>query len=193
MGASVETEYPTQRRSNAKVLTIQDFESRHLGERVEVIDGDLVELPTPGFEHGTICFRFSRRLGGWIEDEDLGHVATHDSFVQLRADPLLIRGPDFLFISFARQPRGDKPKGVLRVAPELVAETRSPSDSWNEMLLKAAQYHAAGVQVVVLIDPPTSSITVLKADGSNQVFGPQMDFQLPEFPGFSLPVAKLFT
>ena len=147
----------------------------------------------PHWNHGRVCFKVASRIGGWIDDRDLGFVATNDTFVRLRSDPLLVRGPDLLFISYARLPRGSEPRGVLCAPPELAVEVRSPSDTWIELRLKASQYLEAGVDVVLVLDPDSRSIEAFRKGIDPVRFDAEGILEIPDvLPGFTVSVAKLF-
>ena len=118
---------------------------------------------------------------------------TNDSLVQIRARPLKLYGPDVAYYSYGRMPRGPVPKGVSTVAPDLVAEVRSPSDPWGTVLGKAGDYLACGVTAVVVLDPDTQSAAVYRAGMAQELFAADTDLTLPDIlPGFSTPVARLF-
>ena len=81
----------------------------------------------------------------------------------------------------------------LPLPPDLVAEVRSPGDSWREMLAKAAEYLAAGVLVVVLIDDRTRSAHVIRANQPPTVLGPDDELTVPDLLGaFALRIGALF-
>ena len=98
----------------------------------------------PGLEHGKICALIARLLGNHVEAHDLGHVMSNDSAVQTGSNPDTVRGGDVIFYSYERLPRGNVPKELGPVAPDLVVEVRSPSDRWNEIMVEAGEYLKAG-------------------------------------------------
>ncbi|MDW8252520.1 MAG: hypothetical protein RMM58_01425 [Chloroflexota bacterium] len=55
--------------------------------------------------------------------------------------------PDIAFLSYDRWP-GPLPAGILDVAPELAAESVSPSNTWSKMQRTIEQDVAAGVERV---------------------------------------------
>lgn len=76
----------------------------------------------------------------------------------------LLRMPDVCFISSRRLPAGKRPRGpFLDVAPDLVVEVLSPSNTAREMDGKNREYFAAGVRLVWLVDPHTRTVHVLTA------------------------------
>lgn len=97
------------------------------------------------------------------------------------------------FFSHERLPKGDVPDGVAPVAADLVVEVRSPSDRWTDVFTKMLEYLKAGVRVVVILDPATTSASVYRPDELQQVFHNGDPLTLPDvLPGFSVPVNRLF-
>lgn len=79
------------------------------------------------------------------------------------------------------------------VAPEAVFEVRSPTDRWREILAKVADYLAAGVIVVWVLDPPCESIHVYRAEEPTRVLTAKQALALPDvLPGFSVVARRLF-
>jgi Uma2 family endonuclease len=177
----------------APLLTAQEFFAQYETHRVELIKGIVKEMPMPDFMHGRICYLCGRLLGDFIEKADLGRVASNDSFVWVRKNPDTIYGADVCYISYERLPRGPIPKGLLDVVPELVAEVRSPSNTWTEMIVKVGDYLLAGVQVVIVIDPPTESIAVYRPEILSEIFRKEQELVVPDLlPGFAVPVNRFF-
>ena len=177
-----------------KLLTAQEFLNQ-FGDRrgVELIRGIVRSKAMPGARHGQVCFRFSTKLGIYLEKHDLGHVFTHDTFVLTELTPDSYRGPDFQFIRYEKLPKGAVPVGIPDVQPDLVVEVRSPSDSWKSMTGKAVEYLNAEVRVVVLIDPADQTATIFRADAKPETVQADGSLSIPDLlPGFSLPLASLF-
>ena len=76
-------------------------------------------------------------------------------------------GPDVAFVQRARLPidEGDYP--VL--APDLVIEVASPSDSGPTIEDKIKLYLAAGVRLVWAIDPVKRTVRIRKPDGTDRL------------------------
>lgn len=100
---------------------------------------------------------------------------------------------DVCFISYGRLPKGPLTDDILEVPPELIFEVRSPSDRWTEMIAKALEYIAAGVTVVVLLDPKTASASVFRSDTRQEIFEAEQTLVIPDvLPGFEVLVKKFF-
>lgn len=181
--------------ASPRPITGDEFGRLYAGERVELIDGQVREVPMPSPRHGKVCNLFAYFLTHHVIENDCGHVVTNDSFVQVRERPEKIRGCDVGYYSYERLPRGPLPEGVLRVNPNLIAEAKSPSDTWSEVFAKILEYLAADVQAVVLLDAESQSASVCRLGPIlQQIYRIGDTLTIPEvLPGFGLPVARLFS
>ena len=174
------------------LMTAEEFVAQHENDRMELVNGVVVELPMPTLAHGTVCFQFAVELGVYLKTNDIGRGADNDSFVKTKPDS--VRGADVLYYSYERLPRGPVPHGLLDVAPDLVVEVRSPSDRLSKMTEKAMEYLAAGVRAVILLDPERSAATVFREEELPQTFHNGDTLTVPEIlPGFEVKLAKLFS
>jgi Uma2 family endonuclease len=178
----------------AGLMSVAEFLRRHGDESgIELVHGRIVRLPMPGFRHGRVCFRAGRIIGDFVVDNGLGHIATNDSFIVTRTNPPGVRGADLIYISFATLPQHQEPIGAISPPLELVVEVRSPSDSMADLETKAIEYLAAGVQVVLALDPDTDTAVVFRPNQPGVPFSATATLTLPDvLPGFAVPVADFF-
>ncbi len=175
------------------LMTADEFAQRHGGEYVELVKGQVKELPMPFPKHGKICFKAARYFGNFIEERDLGHVMTNDSFVVTRRNPDTVRGSDVCYWSYDRLPKGAVPDGLITIPPDLVLEVRSPSERWTEVFAKILEYLDAGVRVAILLDSPSATASVYRRDEIQQIFDNGDELILPDvLPGFAIPVRQFF-
>ena len=161
--------------------------------RYELVKGELITMPPAGGEHGAIGSRADRRIGNYVEQNDLGEVFNSDTGFIISTDPDTIRAPDVSFLRKESIPADGIPKGFIPGAPDLAIEVISPTDSYTEVTEKVAQLLEAGTQLVVLIDPRTRTIALHHHDGAIDrlteddilTFGDAL-------PGFECAVAELF-
>src|SRR5262249_12909039 len=146
------------------------FYRRHAGDYVEFVDGVVRQLPGLFFREAKVCAAFAGRLGHFVDQHDLGHAASNDSFVTVSREPLVVRGADVCFYSYERLPKGPAPRGPLPAAPDLVAEVRSPSDAWTEVLIKVIEYLKAGVRVVLIFDATTRTVSAIRDTEAMRTF-----------------------
>jgi Uma2 family endonuclease len=174
-------------------LTIDEFLKLHGGELgVELVRGQVVRYPMPGAKHGMVCLNAGVIVREFVRSEKTGRACSNDTFVRISDGTL--RGADVAYWSYARFPREHPmPDGVIDVSPELVFEVRSPSDLWTDMLGKMLDYIRAGVDVVVILDPPTESATVYRSGTRQDTFEKDETLTIPDvLPGFAVPVARFF-
>jgi len=113
------------------------------GERLELVRGEMVEMSRPKPRHGHICSKIDRRLGNFVEANELGWVLSNDTGVIVERDPDTVREPDLCFYSFKRMPA--LPETYSELAPELAVEVLSPDDRPSDVREKLRKYLAAGV------------------------------------------------
>lgn len=161
---------------------------------VELVNGQVVRLPVPGFEHAEICGNAYYLIREFVKPRNLGRVFCNDPFIRTRTDPDGYRGADVVYISYATLPAEQPtPKGTYHPPLELVVEVRSPSDSVKDMTNKATEYVNAGVKAVLILDPDLESAAVFRADEYPQRFHNGDEVTLPDIlPGFTVPVKAFF-
>ena len=117
------------------------------GLRLELVKGKLYEMPPAGARHGNVAIRIASRLNAHVETAELGQVFAAETGFVLRRDPDTVRAPDAAFVSRDRLPQGELPVGLLELAPDLVVEVVSPSDSRREVREKAESWLLGGVRL----------------------------------------------
>lgn len=187
------TTTPTAVATSTGLMTADEFTARYANIHAELVKGIVKESPMPGIKHGMICLTIGRLIGNHVEAHDLGRVMSNDTWVRTGSNPDTVRGADICFFSYARLPKGDVPDGIHPIAPDLVVEVRSPSDRWNDLFAKVAEYLKTGVRVVVVLDPSSTTASVYRDDELQQIFHNSDPLTLPDvLPGFSIPVDRLF-
>ena len=131
-------------------------------------------------------------LADFLEGRNLGQTFTNDSGVITEREPDTVRGADVAYYSFARLPRGVAPRGYPASAPDVVFEVRSPSDSWPELLAKAAENLKAGVLAVALFEPDDWTIHVYRPNSPPIALTADDALALPEIHGEIQNVAARF-
>ena len=177
-----------------KLMTAEEFAvlpNPRDGSQQELVKGEVVIMPPPQARHGIICSRIDRRLGIYVEENNLGWTTSNDTGVILERDPDTVRGPDVAFWSIARQP--ELPAGYFEIPPDIAVEVLSPTDRRRDVREKIREYITLGVRLVWLIDPETRTVTVYlgtirgtELDESDTLDGGEV------LPGFAVPVSYLF-
>ena len=158
----------------------------------EIIDGKFMLSPVPLPVHQRIAANVFTPLSNYVETEDFGIVLFA---------PLRTRQPDVLFI------HKDKLSGtgldaieelqILEIAPDLIIEVLSSSDTEKVLSGKLSDYQRIGVKECWLISREARSVEILQFTkeqsqslghfGLGETIGSQV------FPDFRLTVDSIFT
>ncbi len=163
------------------------------GRPTELVRGRVITMNMPAPRHGEICGNTVHIVKSYLDTNDVGRVVSNDSGIITVRKPDTVRGADVGFYSYKQFPKGPLPEGYLSVAPELVFEVRSPGDRWRDVLAKVAEYLAAGVLRVCVLDQKTETITVYSPDEPEVKLTRDQELVLPDIlPGFAARVARFF-
>jgi Uma2 family endonuclease len=178
-----------------KLLTADDLLAMpDDGKKYELVRGELIEMPPPGFSHGVVTARLGMRFGHFIEENNLPFIYGTETGIYIERGPDTVRAADFNVISLERISAPIPDRGyVFGVVPDLVLEVISPGYSGTAADARARMWLEAGVQLVVVAYIGTQEIVTHGEDGTVQRFG--MNDALtgaPVLPGFTCPVSDIF-
>ena len=163
------------------------------GRRLELVEGELFEMPPAGGMHGGVAMRIGARISVYVDSNKLGRAFAAETGFILARDPDTVRAPDASFVSNARLPRGEVPPGYLELAPDLAVEVTSPSDSAREVQEKTDSWLAAGTSEVWILSPRQRTVTVHRAGAQETIIGERGILRGGDLlPGFEVSVAQLF-
>ena len=175
------------------LMTAEDLERMPKDEgRYDLIKGVLHRMSPTGLRHLIVSGTFIRVFGAFVAERELGVVGGEGGFV-LERDPDTVLAPDMVFIRGDRLPPEEELDHFAHLAPDLVVEVLSPSDTARKVNQKIAAYLEAGVRMVLKADPRRRTIT-----GYELGLPPRRLTAADEFdggdvlPGFRVPVAELF-
>jgi Uma2 family endonuclease len=162
------------------------------GSRQELVRGVIETMPARSTYHRVCRGRLGRRLGNFVEEKGLGHLASNDSGFITERDPDTVRGPDLSFWSRERLPQLPT-DGYVTVAPDLVVEVVSPNDEFARVHKKIQHYLKHQVRLIWLVLPEDRSVTVYRPQAA-PVTLTNSDVLSGEdvLPGFVCPVHELF-
>ncbi len=141
--------------------TVAEFEATSGDDRVELIDGEIVEMPPSSDGSSSLAMTIGYLLGMHVRPRKLGRIYGADAGFVLFPDRETVRVPDVAFVRAERMPQGEARRHFPRLAPDLAVEVLSPTDRDRDVQAKVAMYHEAGVPLVWLVDPETQTVTVL--------------------------------
>ena len=163
------------------------------GKRYELVEGVLNETALAGAEHGLTAMEVGVLISQFVHARELGAVFAPGTGFVLSLDPDTVRAPDVAFVAADRLSPDDLPDSYLRLAPDLVVEVVSPSDSASELQSKVFTWLDAGCRLVWVVFPTTQSVTVYRSREDVRVLGEGdvLDGS-PVFQGFRAEVRDLF-
>ncbi len=182
-----------------KFYTAEDlWELSHLPgnaeKRFELSEGELIEMPPAGGEHGGVTLNLSQPIWAFVRQHDLGYVTAAETGYILFKNPHgadTVRAPDFGFVAKERLPEG-LPQGYIPLAPDLAVEVVSPNDAADEIQRKVSEYLRYGTRLVWVAYPRSKSVVVHTTEKAVTVVIDGVLDGGDVLPGFSLPVREIF-
>lgn len=178
-------------------MTAEEFyewanRSENSGKRYELESGKVVEMPSPGIRHGTVCWLLGLILGQYLFRRGSGHAVTNDAGLIVQRKPDTVRGPDLMIFLDARQYDELELKYAERI-PSLVVEVLSPDDRPGKTNRRIEQYIRRGIPLVWLVDPEDRTVTVYRPDEFHKVLDETEELTgNGVLPDFACRVAELF-
>jgi Uma2 family endonuclease len=175
----------------AQTITARQLSEMPGMEHFELIEGELLPMSPPGFDHGCIVADIVSALREFVRSRKLGLVAAEAGFC-VSHDPDTVRSPDVAFVRTERLPSGGVP-AFFQGAPDLAVEVISPWDRASEVIAKSRDWLRYGCTAVWVVDPGTKTATIY-SDQSQAFFLSEKDDLICEelLPGFRLPLSQVF-
>ena len=173
-------------------LTYEDYTKTPDDERWELIDGELIEIPSPTVPHQRVSRKVGTPLDLFVDAGSLGEVFYAPIDVVLSNGD--VAQPDLVFVS---NDRADIiTHANIQGAPDLVVEIRSPSTAQHDEVTKRALYEKYGIQEYWLADPEAQTVTVLLLGENGYdvagVYTKGQTLTSPTLDGFSLKLDEIF-
>ena len=156
----------------AELLTYAQYMENYLEGRYDIVEGVLITMPGPDWEHQKISFRIAKLFDRYQTATGSGEMLTAPFDVLIRRTPRLkTRQPDLFYISSAQLARGGgiPQRGPLPVAPELVVEIISDSETEERVREKIADYIEIGVREMWCVRPDTQTVEVVRLEATGAV------------------------
>jgi Uma2 family endonuclease len=171
-------------------MTAEQFDSLPEEEirKWELLDGELIEVPSATPKHNRIMGRLFKRLDDFAEKRKLGAVLL-ETDLAVRANTRL--RPDMGFFSAATWETVDLDRVPVAETPDVAVEIISLSETRKTIARKVDAYLTWGVQEVWLIEPTVRTLTIHAAAGEQRLSeGAFLTSEL--VPGFRVQIADLF-
>jgi len=162
------------------------------GSRQELVNGKVITLPAPSFEHGRVQANLAGLLWQFARTTKLGTAITESGVITRRKRDS-VRGPDVSFYSKKRAPLGRRVWKYNDQPPDLCVEVTSPSNTRKELRDKIREYFKAGVRMVWIVDPEDRSVTILTSSKEGRTLYEDSELDGGDIlPGFTCKVSELF-
>lgn len=184
----------TQTSSSRTFMTAEElFEMPDDDYRYELIKGELIKMSPSGVKHGKFTAKLATILSNYVNPRQLGIVCGAETGFILARNPDTVRAPDVAFISQERLPPEGEPTGFATFAPDLAVEVVSPSDRYEEIQEKIADYFHAGIRMVWIVDPKNRTVAVHNSLTEARILiGSDILEGGDVIPGFSCSAAEIF-
>lgn len=151
-----------------------------------------IQKVSPKRKHAVLQARISAALDAWGRQK--GEVGTEWRFrLTPRGEERRPLVPDVAFVSFDRTANLEGSElDVPPVAPDIVVEIFSPGDLHVLVNEKRRVYLAAGVTLVLHVDPQRNRVDAYHADGTHEIVALDVPYAPSAFPGLQLPFGELF-
>jgi Uma2 family endonuclease len=158
--------------------------------RLELVNGEVRVMSPSGYQSDEVASEFSRQIGNWIRPRQLGRVTGAGAGFSL--PNANIRSPD---VSFVRAERlRTSPTRFADLAPDLVVEVKSPSDSLTTLRAKVDDFLQQGSLVGIVINPEQRWLEVRRGGQAPVLFQDGDRLSLPDLlPGWELDISELWS
>jgi Uma2 family endonuclease len=159
------------------------------GRRWELVEGELIEVPSPTPEHQDIVFAILQALKLYLREHRLSGASYGDVEFAL-ADNVRLR-PDVCLLLPEKARKLDRRRIPIPGAPDLAIEVISPSERSSESLAKVRSYLLHGTAEVWQIYPESRTVEIYKNETGRSLTGDQ-HVTTDLLPGFSAPLSSFF-
>jgi Uma2 family endonuclease len=160
------------------------------GSRQELVRGEVITMPPPGGLHGVTCSKVDRKIGVYIDNGPGGALVCNDTGIITGRGPDSVRGPDISY--WAKERLTEVPVGYIEIAPDMLVEVLSPSNTSKQIRAKLKEYFAKGVRLVWVIAPEDRTLTIYRTPDEGRVLHETATVAGEDvLPGFTCRVSDL--
>jgi Uma2 family endonuclease len=173
-------------------LTLEDletFQTQHPNHRLELVNGKVIVMSPSSFESDEVAAEVVAQLRNWVRPRQLGRVTA--SSAGFRLPNRDVRAPDASFVAAERLKRS--PRAFAELAPDLMVEVKSPTDTLEELETKIQEFLSLGTRVGILLNPETQTAMVYRPGQGAIILTNEDVLTVAELlPGWQVPVADLW-
>ncbi|NEP14519.1 MAG: Uma2 family endonuclease [Symploca sp. SIO2C1] len=174
-------------------LTRKDLEklqAEHPEYRMELVDGSITIMSPSGYQSDEVVAEVVRVLGNWTRPRKLGRVTASSAGFELPNSD--VRAPDISFVIAERMKIS--PLSFAQLAPDLMFEVQSPTDSLKALRKKIQGFLSQGTKVGILINPQKHRVEIYRQGVEVVVLGDGDVLSIPDLlPGFEVAVSDLWS
>ena len=174
-------------------LTRKDLEKLQVeypDYRMELVDGSITIMSPSGYESDEVAFTVGVQIWNWVRPRKLGRVTGSSAGFELPNSD--VRAPDVSFVLAERMRRTTR--SFAELAPDLMVEVKSPSDSLSALRKKIQGFLSQGTKVGILINPEKHSVEIYRPGEEVVVLGDGDVLSIPDLlPGFEVAVSDLWS
>ena len=132
-------------------------------------EGEIIVMPPTYTKTGVRNTRINRQLDVWAEADGRGFASDSSSGFVLPNGAR--RSPDAAWVAMSRVEALDlgSQEKYWHLGPDFVIELKSSTDRMRKVKAKMREWMANGAQLAWLIDLETSTVTIYRPDGTEEV------------------------
>lgn len=172
------------------LMTAEQFDALPEEEirKWELLDGELIEVPSATPRHNAIVGQLFLLLAGFVRSKKLGRVLLETDLDVRRESRLR---PEFSFFARESWDLVDLDRVPVTAVPDIAVEVISPSETAATMQRKIDAYLNWGVHEVWVIFPDIDSLFVHTLAGSQRL-SEGAYLTSPCIPGWQIQVGEIF-
>jgi Uma2 family endonuclease len=173
-------------------LTRKDLEklqAEYPDYRMELVDGNIIIMSPSGYESDEVAAEFASQLRNWVRPRKLGRVTGSSAGFDL--PNCNVQAPDVSFVLAERLRRS--PRSYAELAPDLMVEVKSPSDTATSLRNKIKRFLSLGTKVGILVNPEKHTVEIYRSNEEMVVLGDGDVLSVPDLlPGWEVAIADLW-
>jgi len=176
-----------------QLYTFDDYVALDTEQRLELVDGDVVEMNPPTVEHFLIAKYIEHVLDGEIKR--LQHPWFCFREAGVRTGPRRSRLSDVCVVTLEQVKDIQGTSTVFQTPPVLAVEVVSPDSITRDYRYKKSEYAALGIPEYWIVDPMKSTITLLLLNEGlydETILGTTQVISSPTFNSLTLSVSDIF-